>query len=125
MNYKLFFIILVVLLVIDITWLKLLEKFWMKIIPEIQGSPMRVRTISAFVVYLLLAFGIWVFVYHPERFSKLERAFLLGLVIYGVFDATNYALFDKYPLWMAMVDGLWGGVLCLLVAYSIDKLLKK
>jgi uncharacterized membrane protein len=39
------------------------------------------------------------------------EAFLFGLVIYGVYDSTNYAMLKKWNPYLAMMDTLWGGVL--------------
>ena len=46
-------------------------------------------------------------------------AFLLGFVIYGVFDLTNLAIFKKYDNMVALMDMLWGGTLFALTAYII------
>jgi uncharacterized membrane protein len=38
-------------------------------------------------------------------------AFLLGIVIYGVYETTSYALLKKWKLSIVLMDTLWGGVL--------------
>jgi uncharacterized membrane protein len=50
--------------------------------------------------------------------SSLSWGFLYGVTLYGVYDMTNYALLDKYPLRMAIVDSAWGGVLCAVTTWA-------
>ena len=37
---------------------------------------------------------------------------VLGLVIYGVYDFTNYATLRDWPLTLVFVDVAWGAVIC-------------
>ena len=66
---------------------------------------------AAFAVYVLLGVGIAVFSV-PRAASLGSAAFsglLLGLVIYGVYDFTNFSTLKDYPLALALVDWAWGG----------------
>ena len=38
-------------------------------------------------------------------------AFFLGILIYGVFDLTNKAVFTNYKWPIAVQDMIWGGIL--------------
>jgi uncharacterized membrane protein len=38
-------------------------------------------------------------------------------VIYGVYDATNYALLRKWNPYLSIIDTLWGGVLMATTTY--------
>ena len=49
--------------------------------------------------------------------------FLLGLLTYGIYDFTNYAIFTKWDLKASIVDMIWGGVLFALVANLHSKIL--
>jgi uncharacterized membrane protein len=67
---------------------------------------------AAFAVYVLLGAGIAVFAV-PRSASPGSAALsglLLGLVIYGVYDFTNFSTLKDYPLTLALVDWAWGGV---------------
>ena len=44
---------------------------------------------------------------------------MLGVLIYGVFDTTNYALFKKWDWKLAVMDSLWGGVLYGLTTFIV------
>jgi uncharacterized membrane protein len=42
---------------------------------------------------------------------------LFGLVVYGIFNATNYAIFKGYNPWIAFQDTLWGTFVYSFVVY--------
>jgi uncharacterized membrane protein len=48
-----------------------------------------------------------------------QDAFLLGLVIYGVSETTNWALFDKWSLITVIIDTLWGATLFGLTTFIV------
>jgi len=82
---------------------------------HIQKSPLNIRYPSALACYLLLSVVLYTFILRPKR--SLQEAFLLGICVYGVYDATTYALLKEYPLSMALMDTLWGGILFVMVTY--------
>ena len=49
-------------------------------------------------------------------------AFLLGIVIYGVYDATNMATIAKWTWKTVIMDTLWGGVLFATTYYITKKI---
>jgi len=97
------------LLALDGIYLSLISKQYNKQIIDIQGSPMVIKPLGVLICYALLIFGLYYFIIREKR-SPVE-AFLLGLVIYGVFDSTNYALISKWNGLLSLVDSLWGGIL--------------
>ncbi len=67
---------------------------------------------AAFVVYALLGTGIAVFVIPRAPTVSLAAAYgaLFGLVVYGVYDFTNYSTLRQWPLVLALTDLAWGMV---------------
>jgi uncharacterized membrane protein len=65
---------------------------------------------AAIVVYLLLGTGIAVFVIPRAETVASAAAFgaLLGLVVYGVYDFTNYATLRQWPFVLTLADAAWG-----------------
>src|SRR5262245_44375135 len=61
-------------------------------------------------VYLLLALGVVLFVLPraSDVVSAAKYGALLGLVVYGVYDLTNYSTLAHYPLTITLVDIGWG-----------------
>ncbi|MFN7981661.1 MAG: DUF2177 family protein [Vicinamibacterales bacterium] len=78
---------------------------------------------AAAPVYLLLGIGVAVFVVPRAASASTALALgaLFGLVVYGVYDLTNYSTLTNYPLRLTIVDMLWGAVACgtvALIAFS-------
>lgn len=67
---------------------------------------------AAFVVWGLLAAGLVFFVLPRAYLASTFHAFLYGafygLVVYGVYDFTNYAMLAHWPLVVTLVDLAWG-----------------
>ena len=65
---------------------------------------------AALVVYVLLGTGIALFVI--PRASTISSAVgygaMLGLVVYGVYDFTNYSTLRQWPFVLVLVDVAWG-----------------
>ena len=92
------------ILALDIPWLYINQGWAGPMIRSIQGSPMKVRIVPALITYVFLAYLLHI----P---TSLGEAFLLGVAVYGVYDATNYATLTKYSPTFAVADTLWGGAL--------------
>ncbi len=70
---------------------------------------------SAFVVYVLMALSVVVFVLPrffgmPVTLKVFALGALLGFLIYGIYDFTNYATLAHWSWRFMVVDILWGGV---------------
>src|SRR5512143_3376915 len=65
---------------------------------------------AAFVVYVLLGTGIALFVIPRAATVSLATLYgaLFGLVVYGVYDFTNYSTLRQWPLLLTLVDLAWG-----------------
>lgn len=70
---------------------------------------------AAMLVYVAIVIGILFFAL-PKADNNYALGFLwgalLGLVIYGVYDFTNYSLLATWPLKITLIDFIWGMVLC-------------
>ena len=88
--------ILIILILIDSLYLYLTKNLFKKMVLDIQKSDLQIRLNSGLVVYLLITIGLYYFIIKEKR-SPYDAA-LLGLIIYGVFDFTNYAIFKKSKL---------------------------
>ncbi len=76
---------------------------------KVQGSPWKLNLLGAVLSYVFLLGGLYYFILREHR-SVLD-AFLLGLVIYGVYESTNYVAFKNWHLKTVIMDTLWGGIL--------------
>lgn len=112
----------ITLVSIDSIYLQLIKNFFTNQIKLVQGSAMKLNFISILLCYAFLVFGINYFIIQPNR--SIQDAFLLGLIIYGVFETTNKALFNNWYWLTVFIDTLWGGVLFGLTTFITPYILK-
>jgi len=105
---------------IDTVYLQLVRPYFEKQIQNVQGSAVQVNFLGVALCYIFLIIGINYFIIKPRK--SVTDAFLLGIVIYGVYETTNYALFKKWSLLTVFMDTLWGGVLFAATTYIINLL---
>ena len=94
---------------IDSTYLYSSKNYFQQQITSIQGTPIQLRIGSTILCYIALIVGLWVFILREKR--PWTQAFLLGLVIYAVYETTNYATFTKWKWQTVVMDSLWGATL--------------
>ena len=108
----------ILLITIDSIYLNLIKGFFQKQIQSVQGSAVKINYVSAAICYIFLIVGLNYFIIKPNK--SVKDAFLLGLVIYGVFETTNYALFKNWSILTVIIDTLWGGTLFALTTYIVN-----
>lgn len=110
MNYILeIFILAVILLGIDMIYLKLSSNHFKTQVRKIQSSELKLNYKYAIMSYVLLVLGLYYFIIVKD--NNAFEAGLLGLVIYGVFDGTNGAILKDWDLKTVLIDTPWGGIL--------------
>ena len=110
----------IILILLDSIYLKLTSSFFNKQIFMIQKSNIKLDMLSAVICYLFLILGLNYFILSENK--SLFDAFILGLVIYMVFDTTNKAIFKKWKWETVIMDGIWGGLLFLMTTLFTYKL---
>jgi len=105
----------IVLLVLDVIFLNINKTLFENQVISIQRVIMQVNPTGAFFAYLFLVFAINYFIILKNR--PIEEAAILGIVIYGVFESTNVAIFKKWSPSLAIMDTVWGGFLFALTAH--------
>ena len=118
-------ILFFLLIALDSIWFSLaLNPLYQPIFARInqqgQNEKIFVRYVPALVTWLLIAIALNYFVLSPRKeetnksyksnkyLEVCKKASLLGLVIYGVYNGTNFATLKKYPIGLALVDTVWG-----------------
>lgn len=111
------------LCILDIGWLMtIMNDRYKRQIKDIQGTNMNVNIPMVICAYTLMIIGLVVFVLpnirkDHELKDSMMYGFLFGIVLYGVYDFTNHAIFDKWNTKLAIIDILWGGFVYFIVAY--------
>ena len=113
--YKNILISTVILLLLDAAFISINMNAFENQVALVQRVIMQVNPVGAVLCYFFLIFGLNYFIISKHR-SVLE-AFIFGLVIYGVYDTTNFAMFKKWDPYLAMMDTLWGGTLMATTTY--------
>ena len=115
---KVFLCLVPIFFLIDYLWLgNIMSRFYLK-----ELGPMAREKDGAFapviwaavLVYTLIPLGIVYFVLPglpTEGFilPTLGKGFFFGIVLYGVYDMTNYSLVNNWSLKLSAVDIAWGG----------------
>jgi len=111
----------VVLLSLDAVYLTLLSGFFDQQIRQVQGSSIQMNFVAAAMCYIILVFGINHFILEPKK--SVYEAFLLGIVIYGVYETTSYSLLKNWRFSTVVVDTLWGGILFALTTMIVGRVM--
>ena len=119
---KLYLATLIAFIAIDMFWLGLIARsFYRKHIGFIMAtSP---NWTAAMIFYLIFVAGLIFFAVAPGlqagSFGKtLLLGALYGFITYATYDLTNLATLKDWPVFLTLVDILWGTVLAILVSSS-------
>jgi uncharacterized membrane protein len=108
-----------VLIIVDLIWVTLNKPMYKSLVFGVTNRAMDINLPSAIVAYSLMIVG-FVAIVLPQIIVKpgssildfamtaLRYGGLFGLVVYGIFNATNYAIFKNYSLKVSLIDTLWG-----------------
>ena len=122
MSLHLIIISAIVLVTVDSIYLNMIKNYFNHQINLVQNSPAQLNLLGAALCYLLLIFGINYFIIQPRK--TLLDAFLFGIVVYGVYETTNYALLKNWSIYTVLIDTLWGGILFTITTYIVNLLAK-
>jgi uncharacterized membrane protein len=105
----------IALLILDGAYITLNQRAFENQIASVQRVILQVNLLGAIICYFFLIFGLNYFIISKKR--TLLDAFLFGLIIYAVYDSTNYALFKQWKPLLAIMDAIWGGLLFALTTF--------
>lgn len=113
---KMYIIALIVFFIIDIIWLGFIGK---NIYKEKLGFLMREKTnwMAAIIFYIFYIIGLVFFVINPaiEKDSAIYAAVIgafFGMITYATYDMTNLATLKDWPIFITVMDIIWGTILC-------------
>jgi uncharacterized membrane protein len=111
-----------IFIIADLFWFSWsLDRIYRPTFAAIQGSPLELRLAGGIVAWLLLALGIRRFVvggaHSVHSVSDIfTKGALFGLIVYGVYNGTNYATLKDYNVTTALTDMLWGAFVVVAVS---------
>ena len=119
MNYKKLLLTAGILVLLDIIFLNYSTPIFNKMVKDMQGSDINPKKITLPLVYIVVISQLYYFIIAKN--ASIFDAFLLGVTTYGIFDLTNYIIFKKYDIKVAILDVIWGGTLYALTTYIVRK----
>jgi uncharacterized membrane protein len=105
----------IAMLILDGAYIALNQRAFENQVASVQRVILQVNLVGAIICYFFLIFGLNYFIISKKR--TLLDAFLFGLIIYAVYDSTNYALFKQWKPLLAIMDAIWGGLLFTLTTF--------
>ena len=112
----------IIFVIIDFFYLNIIKQYFKNQIEKVQKTPLKVNILGALLCYIFLIFGLNYFIIQPKR--SVSDAFLLGILIYGVYETTSYALLSNWSFLTVIMDTLWGGTLFAITTFIINQIRK-
>lgn len=109
MNISQILVTFIVFITLDAIYLTSMKTYFDNQVKAIQGSVIQMNLLAAILCYISLVFGVYYFIIREKK--SLFEAFLLGLVIYTVYEFTTWALFKNWKVSTVIMDSLWGATL--------------
>jgi len=110
----------IIFISIDFIYLNVMKNYFNNQVQRIQGSPIKINYLGTALCYIFLIIGINYFIIKPHK--SVNDAFLLGIIIYGVYETTSYALLKNWSIITVIIDTLWGGLLFATTTYLVNLL---
>ena len=118
----LFLITAIIIVLLDAIYLNLVKGYASNQVQKVQNTPIKLNYVGAIICYIFIVAGLNYFIIKPNR--SVSDAFLLGIVIYGVYETTNLAIFTNWSWLMVIMDTLWGGILFALTTFIVKAIRK-
>lgn len=124
MDYKILLIIAITIIILDAIWLNTFGKYmYVPMINDIQHTESKIKIVPVIITYILMILLVYYYclpLIKNKTYSPFFCGFFIGILIYGIFDMTNLALFNKYTYKNAILDMMWGGLLLGSTCYVVN-----
>ena len=116
------FVVFLLMFSLDCVYLFLMKNAFSKQIELVQGAPLTINILATVLCYVSLVLGLSYFIIDKKK--HVFDAFLLGIMVYSVYDTTTVALLKKWKWSIAIADTLWGGTLFALTTAIFYRIFK-
>lgn len=119
-HYKKILLSCLIIILVDAVFLSLMSGKFNSMILSIQGSKIKINYVSAIICYILMIVGYNYFITFQNK--GLIDSFILGIVIYGIYETTNKAIIKNWKWDVVLIDTLWGGTLFTITTFILSLL---
>lgn len=116
---KKYIIGLLIYLILDILWIYLNNKMYLKNIVNIQNSKFILNIYAALIAYFIISLYLIFLIYN--NFSLLNCV-LISFFIYSIYNLTNLASFTNYSSKIVIIDTIWGSFVTFFTMYIVKLL---
>jgi uncharacterized membrane protein len=117
----------IIALFIDFIWLISNSNNYNYLVEKVQKTPLSINFTGAILSYIIFMCGLFFFSIPLIEIKLKENKNLfilcllygggLGLLLYGMFNATNYGIFTNYSYKIALMDSFWGFTIFTISSY--------
>ena len=132
-----YIITIIAVLFIDFIWLYLNRSNYNSLVRKVQGSNIQLNFIGTGLSYFCVIAALFLYsipkIKNEYKKNKNQSLLLLsmihggtmGIIIYGVINASNIAVFKNYDVYVSIMDTVWGFVIYTFASYFLMTLLIK
>ena len=103
------FFITIIIIALDNIYMYINKSKYERQIIRVQKTSLQIKYLGVILCYILLVLGLYYFIIRTHR--PISDAFLLGILIFGIYNTTNYAIIKNWDFQIVIQDSLWGGIL--------------
>jgi uncharacterized membrane protein len=122
MNIKLFLVLFIIIIILDISYLTFNRKLYDTVFDR-----NNIKIHFGLITWIFMAFTVYYFILSKNDWTlknKLKNAIILGCCIYGIYNFTNMSIFNFWNLKVGIIDTLWGGALFGIIVIIIETIHK-
>ncbi len=107
------------MILLDFIWLSWQKPMYRSMVYKVQNSDLQIYMPSALIAYFLMFISLLFIIYPLVKnlqfkskkdmiLASIRYGGIVGLCIYGIYNATNMAIFTNYSMKASIIDTLWG-----------------
>lgn len=115
--------IFVSIIILDFLWLGVItKKFIIKqfgSLVKVEDGSLKINLFVGVFAWFVIALGCYIFAVAPSDtlVNAARMGAIFGFISYAIYDLTNLTFINTYPVRFAIVDIVWGTILCSSISF--------